>query len=340
LVVDPARLSQELYFFSWTDYIDPTILEDFEAEYGVRVIMDLFDANETMIPKIRAGNSGYDVVVPSDYAVQSMVAEGLLAPLDKNLLPNVTHLNEDNLDLYFDPGNQYSLPYFWGVTGIAYNKTAFPTAPDSYAALFDPAQLAAINGKFTMLDDARETPGAALIFSGKSVNDQSPEAIAQAEQLLTQQKPFLAAYDSANVNLKLATEEITIAHAWSGAAAQALIGIEDKPGNSNIAFTIPKEGGVIWMDNLAVVHDSPNQYTAHVFINYLLRPEIAARNADYVLYITPNASAEELLDQGTLDVYNAGFRPDAATLERLQWIERSGNADVVFSELWTRVLNN
>jgi spermidine/putrescine transport system substrate-binding protein len=335
-----AAAPTTLRLFTWTDYIDPALAEEFEKEFNVDLVIDLYDANEVMIPKIRAGNSGYDLVVPSDYAVQSMVKENLLAPLDKAKLTNLSNIDPELLDLYFDPGNAYSVPYFWGVTGIAYNKSKFAAAPDSWAALFDPATLQKYqdeNMAFTMLDDARETPGAVLVYQGKPINDTDAASLAAAQQVLIDQKPFVSAYDSANVNLKLATEEIVIAHAWSGAAAQALVGIEDKPGNPNIAFIVPKEGGTIWMDNMAIVNDSPNKDMAHTFIDFMLRPEIAARNADYVLYITPNKAAEALLDQATKDIYAAGFKPDSETLKRLQWIERSETTDTAFADLWTQV---
>lgn len=337
LQVDTSKLSKQLNLFTWTDYTSPEVLAEFEKEYGVKVIVDLYDANESMIPKISAGNSGYDIVVPSDYAVQSMIQDKLLAPLDKTLLPNLRHIDPNNLNLYFDPGNVYSVPYFWATTGIAYNKKFFPTPPDSWSVLFDPAQLASIKGKFTMLDDPRETPGAALIFNGNSINDTDVNDLKQVEALLKAQKDYVSGYDSANVNLKLATEEIVIAHAWSGMAAQAIAGIEDKPGNSNIAFVIPKEGGTIWQDNLAIVADSPNQYTANVFINFMLRPDVAARNTDFVLYLTPNKDARALLAQKTRDLFATGIEPDAATRQRLQWIERNDKTDTAFSDLWTQV---
>lgn len=337
LQVDRSRLSKELFLFNWTDYIDPSILEDFEKEYGVKVTQDVFDSNETMLPKIRAGNSGYDIVVPSDYAVKIMVQDKLIVPLDKSLLPNLKHIDPANLDLYFDKGNAYSVPYFWGTTGIAYNKKVFPTAPDSWAALFEPANLEAVRGKFTMLDDPRETPGAVLVYKNKSINATDAADLQVVEQVLKDQKPFVSAYDSSNVNLKLATEEIVIAHAWSGMVAQAINGIGDKPGNPDIAFVIPKEGGTIWQDNLAIVADSQNQYTAHVFINFLLRPAIAARNTDYVLYLTPNKDARPLLAQKTRDTYASGVEPDAETMKRLQWIERNEQTDTAFADLWTQV---
>ncbi len=348
LQVDRSQLSDELFLFNWTDYIDPSVLEDFEKEYGVRVTVDLYDANEKMIPKISTGNSGYDIVVPSDYAVQMMIQDNLLAPLDKNLLPNLKHIDPAHLNLYFDPGNSYSVPYFWGTTGIAYDKTNplfATTPPDSWADLFDPQILQTyppspadrLPKQVSMLEDPRETPGAALVYLGKSINSTDPADLQAAEELLTTQKPYLAVYDSANVNLNLANGDIVIAQAWSGMAAQAIAGIGDKPGNPNIAFVIPKEGGTIWQDNMAIVADSPNKYTAHVFINFMMRPDIAARNANYVLYLTPNRDARSLLDQKTKDIYAAGIEPDAETMKRLQWIERNEQTTTAFADLWTRL---
>ena len=335
--IDRTKLASELYFYNWSDYIDPETLELFEQEYGVRVIYDTYDANEDMIAKVRAGNSGYDIVVPSDYAVQIMVDEELIQPLDKSLLTNLGSMNTNYLGVYFDPENRYSVPYLLGLTGIAYNSEFFPNGVDSWSALFDPANLSAIQGKFSMLEDERETPGAALKFLGQSLNTTDAALLQQAQELLIAQKPFLAAYNSADVNRKLASGEYVIAHAWSGMAMQSRNGLGDEfSGNPAINFIIPKEGGTIWMDNLVILNDSPNAYTAHVFINFLMRPEIAAQNAGYVGYITPNADAVPLLPQEVQDLYAAGFAPNDELLKRLEWIKRSAES-VAFTDLWTVV---
>lgn len=335
--VDRSRLARELYFYNWSDYINPEILTQFEEEYGVRVIVDIFDSNEDMIAKIRAGNSGYDVVAPSDYAVQIMALDDLVAPLDQALVPNMQYLDPGLLNKYFDPDNAISLPYLYGLTGIAYNRTFFPEGITSWSVLFDPAQLPDLRGRFSMLDDERETPGAVLKYLGASINATDPAILAQVEALLIAQKPFLASYNSSDVNRRLASEEFILAHAWSGAAMQARTGLGDEfSGNPNIEFVIPDEGGAIWMDNLVILRESPNAYTAHVFINFLLRPDVAAANADYVGYLTPNEAAIPLLSQEVRDLYAAGFAPDDAMLERLEWIERDEDT-VVFTELWTRV---
>lgn len=339
--VDTTRLSQELHVYNWADYIDESILEDFEKEYGVSVVVDIFPSNEEMIAKVKAGSSGYDIVFPSDYAVQQMSSQNLLATLDKSLLPNLAHLDPGLLNKYFDEGNVYSLPYMYGISGIAYNKQALAdlgvAEPDSWAALFDPAQAEKYAGKFSMLDDERETIGAALKYLGKSLNDTDPASLKQAEELLVAQKPLLAAYNSSDVNRKLAGGEYVIAHCWSGDAMQARNGLgEEFPGNADIAFVMPKEGGMIWMDTIAILADSPNAYTAHVFIDYLMRPEIAARNTEYIGFLTPNKDAVPMLSDEIKQLYAAGFAPSEEMYARLEWAVRD-DSSTTFSDVWTVV---
>lgn len=337
LEVDKSKLAKELHVYNWSDYVDPQVITDFEQEYGVKVTMEVYDNNEDMIAKIRPGNSGYDIVVPSDYAVDIMASEKLIAKLDKSLLPNFSHLKPEILNLYYDKGNLYSVPYNYGLTGIAYDKSKFPTPPDSWAVVFEPAQAEKIKGQFSMLDDEREVPGAALHFLGKSMNDTDPADLAKAAEILEAQRPFVAAYDTSGFSRKLASGEYVLAHAYNSNALQARVGIEgDFSGNPNIGFMIPKEGGTIWQDNLCIVADSPNQYTAHVFINYLMRPEVAVKNTEYNLGLTPNADAEKLLDPNILELYKEGFAPDDAALKRLEWIERNDKT-VAFTDLWTQV---
>jgi spermidine/putrescine transport system substrate-binding protein len=335
--VDRSKLSAELYFYNWTDYIDPAILDDFEAEYGVKIIQDNFDANEDMIAKVRAGGSGYDIASPSDYAVETMWREGLLQELDKSMIPNMVHIDEGLMNKYFDEGNKYSVPYMYGITGIAYNKSIISGTPDSWSLLFDLATAEQYKGQFSMLDDEREVPGAALKYFGYSLNETNPEAMQKVQDLLIAQKNLVAAYNSSDVNRKLASGEYVLAHAWSGQAMQARNGLGDEfAGNDDIGFFIPKEGGMIWMDNLVVLKDSPNAYTAHVIINYLLRPDVAAKNTDYIGYLTPNKDAIELLDPTVRALYAEGFSPDAEVIKRLEWAVRN-ESTAVFSDVWTAV---
>ncbi len=326
-----------LYLYNWGDYIDPELVEEFQAEAGVQVVVATFATNEAMIAKVRAGGSGYDIVVPSDYAVQVMVAESLLAPLDRAQLSNYGNLDPALLGLYFDRENIYSVPYLYGTTGIAYSRQVFPAGVDSWAALFDPAQLEAVRGQASMLDDEREAPGAALHYLGASLNATDRALLDQARELLLAQKPFLAAYNSGNFQRLLASGEYVLAQAYSGDALLARRGLEDEfSGNPDIAFVIPQEGGTIWMDNLAILADSPNIAAAHRFVDFMLRPAIAARNAEYVGFLTPNIAAREQLSDELKALYAEGFAPDDATYARLEWIERSAGSEV-FSELWAEV---
>ncbi|NBU64982.1 MAG: spermidine/putrescine ABC transporter substrate-binding protein, partial [Chloroflexia bacterium] len=335
--VDKSKLAAELHVYNWTDYIDPALLTAFEKEYGVKVIVDNYDQNEDMIAKVRAGGSGYDIVVPSDYAVDIMWRAGLLQELDKSLLPNIVHNEPTLLNKYFDEGNKYSVPYMYGITGIAYNKKTFPTPPDSWATLFDVANAEKYKGQFSMLDDEREVPGAALRYLGFSLNETDPAAMKKAQELLIAQKPFLAAYNSSDVNRKLASGEYVMAQAWSGQAMQARNGLGDSfAGNPDIGFVMPKEGGMIWMDNMTILKDSPNAYTAHVFMNYMMRPEVAAQNTSYIGYLPPNKDAIPLMDQKVRDLYAEGFSPDAEVMKRLEWAVRNEKTKI-FSDVWTAV---
>jgi spermidine/putrescine transport system substrate-binding protein len=329
---DKSQLAEQLNFFNWADYIDEEIFTQFEAECGVKVVQDIYSTNEDMIAKIQAGNSGYDLIIPSDYAVEILINADLLAELDKANIPNIKNLNPDNMGLYYDPENKYTLPYQWGTTGIAYNITAFPDGPpDSWAALFEPEQLCEHSGFASMLDDERETIGAALKYLGYSYNDTDPAHQEEAKNLLLAQKECLAGYNSDNFNQTLAAEEVLIAHAWSGSVALA------RSENPNISYVIPKEGGVIFQDNLAIPKDAPNKYTAEIFINYLLAPDIGAQLSNYIYYFTPNKEAEPLLDEEYFQLLQeCNMLVDKETLGRLEWIKRDEQS-IIFSDTWTAV---
>jgi len=328
---DTTQLSESINMFNWGDYMDDDILTQFAEECGVKVVQDIFSTNEDMIAKIQAGNSGYDIVVPSDYAVDIMIKNNLLAELNKENIPNITNLNPNQMGLYYDPENKYSLPYQLGTTGIAYNTQYFDTPPDSWAVLFETEQVCEHSGFVSMLDDERESIGAVLKYLGYSYNDTDPAHQEEAKALLLAQKECLAGYNSDNFNQTLAAEEIVIAHAWSGGAALA------RAENENIAFVIPKEGGAIWMDNVAIPIDAPNQYTAEIFINYLLEAEIGGQLTNYIYYFTPNKAAEAYLDEEYFQILESGGMTLQDTdYERLDWIKRDENS-IIFSDTWTAI---
>lgn len=329
---DPDQLSEDLNIFNWADYMDPEIMTQFEEECGVAVTQDIYSSNEDVIAKLLAGNSGYDMIFPSDYAVDILASEGLLAEIDKSNIPNIENLNPDLMGLYYDQDNTYSLPYQWGTTGLAYNTTAFPDGPpESWAAIFEADQVCQNSGFVSMLDDERESIGAALLYLGYSYNETDPEAHQQAEELLKAQKECLAGYESDNFDDALAGEEVVLAHAWSGGTALA------RDENENIAYTIPQEGGSIWMDNMVIPVDAPHKYTAEIFMNYILDPEIGAQLTNWTYYFTPNQAAEPLLDDYYFSLLESGgMLVDDETRETLQWIERDDDT-IIFSDTWTAV---
>lgn len=328
---DPDKLSDVLRFFNWADYMDEDIMTQFEEACGVKVTQDIYSSNEDLIAKLQAGNAGYDLVIPSDYAVQILISGGLLRPLDMESIPNVANIDPALMGMYYDPDNTYSIPYQWGTTGIAYNVTAYPDGVDSWAALFDPEQVCEQRGFASMLDDERESIGAVLKYLGYSYNDADPDHQAQARDVLLAQKECLAGYNSDNYNQTLAAEEVMIAHAWSGGTALA------RSENENVVFVIPNEGGAIWMDNMAIPADAPNPYTAEIFINYLLDAEIGAQLSNYTYYFTPNTAAQPLLDSYYFDLLESGgMNVDDEIRARLEWIVRDDQS-IIFSDTWTAV---
>ncbi len=328
---DTSKLGDSLHIFSWADYIpeedDNNILADFEEACGVKVTLDTYPSNEDMAAKIRAGNSGYDIIVPSDYMIDILKTENRLLKLDQSVLTNLKNLDPNQRGLYYDPNNEYSVPYQYGMTGIAYDTTKVSPAPDSWASLFDTTQLSAYENRASMLDDEREGVGAALRYLGFSYNSTNPDELAKAQAVLEAEKPLLAGYDSENVQNTLSSGEVVIAQAWNGQASLA------KAENPNIAWILPKEGGAIWQDNLAIPSDAPQPYTAHVFINNMLDASIGARITDYTGFLTPNAASLALLSDETRALQ---FTPSDDMRKRLEWIERKGDS-ALYGDVWTAV---
>lgn len=328
---DPSRLDDELNLFTWADYwpeeSENDVIGDFEEACGVEVTLTTYPSNEELAAKLRAGNSGYDLIVPSDYMVDTLAQEGRLLKLDKAQLPNMANLDPAQMGLYYDPNNDYSVPFQYGMTGIGYNSAELESPPESWAALFEPAQFEAYAQQFSMLDDEREVIGAALKYRGFSVNSTDPAELEQARQVLEQQKCSLSSYDSESYTQGLAAGEILMAHAWNGNTSLA------RSENPDIDWIVPSEGGVIWQDNLAIPADAPHPYTAHVFINNVLDGQIGARITNFTYYLTPNAASEPLLDA---EVKELQYYPTPELRERLEYIERKGDPRL-YSDIWTQI---
>ena len=322
---DQSQLAEEIFLYNWSDYLDPAIKDQFQAECGVTVTETNYDSNETLLATLQAGGGEYDLVVPSDYMVQVLVSEGMLMELDYSVIPNIQHMDEVNLNTYFDPEQKYTVPYFWGTSGFAVDTSVVSDYTDSWSMLFDPNS--PYCGQISMLDDQRETLGAALMYLGYPINDTDPAHLEEAKNLLIEQSKCVKAYDSETNGDLLVAGETALGHIWTGAYIVA------KAEKESLEYVIPKEGCTIWQDNLAIPVDAPNAYTAMVFINYLSDPEIAAQNAEYVGYASPNTAAKEMIDPSMLS--ETIYPTDPEITSRLQWIEDVGDALELYDRVWT-----
>lgn len=320
---------QELHLFIWANYIDPEVYQLFEQEFGVRVIEENFDSNETLRTKLQAGVTGYDIIVPSDYTVEVLIKQGLLAELNLSQIPNFQHISQRFRGLYYDPQNRYSIPYLWGTTGIGYNAQKIETPPTSWADLFDPARLERYRDRVSMLDDPRETIGAALKYLGYSVNSTDLAALEAAKELLRAQKPYLARYDSETYDDFLLTGDLVLAHGWSGEFAKARLE------NPDIRYVIPQEGGVIWADNLAIPKGSQRIDLAHTFIDFLLRPQINAKIVNFLRYPSTNEAAQAYILPEIVN--DPAIYPPEEIVEKLEWIKDLGEATALYEAVWDEI---
>ena len=328
---DASQLSDSVSFYNWGDYIDPDVLATFEEECGVDVIYDTFSSNEDLLAKLQGGASGYDLIVPSDYMVDIMIQLGLLKELDHAHIPNMTNINANFLDQPYDPGNVYSVPYLWGVAGIGYDADKVTTPPTSLAALFDPAQAEQYAGKISLLNDSRETIGAALKYLGYSMNSTDPAQLEEAKQVLLAVKPFVLTFDSDTYSDIVVSGETVISHGWNGGFATAIAENPDR----NFAFVIPEEGLTLFIDNLAIPASAPNAYTAEVLINFLHEPDIAAKISEAVLYASPNDAAVELLPDEIKN--NSGIYPPQEALANTEYLNDVGEATQLSERIWTEI---
>ncbi len=294
-----------LNVYNWSDYIAEDTIAEFEKRTGIKVNYDVFDSNEVLETKLLAGKTGYDVVVPSASFLERQIKAGVFMKLDPSKLPNLSNMDGDIMQrvALHDPGNEHSVPYLWGTTGIGYNpdkvKAALGTDTiDSWSMIFDPANAAKLKDcGLTMLDAPAEVFDSALIYLGKDPNSESEEDLAAAEQLIMGIRPYVRYLHSSQYINDLANGEICVALGWSGDILQAQARGAEAETPVNVSYTIPKEGAIIWFDMLAVPADAPHPDNAHQFINYLMEPAVIAAVSDYVAYANGNAASFELIDE-------------------------------------------
>jgi spermidine/putrescine transport system substrate-binding protein len=317
---------KELNLYNWADYVAKTTIPGFEKQTGIQVTQDYFSSNEELLAKLRAGGTGYDVIVPSDYMVAVMIKSDVLQPLDKSKIPNFKNIGEDFRGLPYDQDNEYSVPYQWGTTGILYNKKEIGQLEDNW----EPMWSTEFSGEIGMLNDERETPGAALYKLGYSVNATEDEQLAEAEAQLKKQKPLLRGYFDSTQNRPLVLNgDLLLGHVFSGDAFLALSQDDD------LDYIIPKPAATRWTDNMAIPAGAEHPDNAHKFINYILDAKVGAALSNYTYFNTPNEAALPMIDEALKNL--PGYQLGPEVFDRLQVIEDVGEATRKYSRLFTEV---
>lgn len=328
--------ANQLYVYNWGEYIDESVIEEFEEETGIEVVYDLFETNEEMYPVIEAGAVRYDVVCPSDYMIQKMAENGLLAEINFDNIPNLSQIDPIYLERSksFDPENKYSVPYTWGTVGILYNteriKELGVPAPTKWSDLWDERY----RGEILMQDSVRDAFMVALKMRGYSMNSTDPEELAQARDLLIQQKPLVQAYVVDQVRDKMIGGEAAVGVIYSG--EMLYIQEESAGADFTLEYVVPEEGTNIWIDSWVIPANARNKENAEKWINFLCRPDIAKKNFDYITYSTPNKGAYEMLDDELKN--NQALFPDVNQMANSEVFQYLGDeADSLYNEMWKEV---
>ncbi len=311
--------------YIWTNYLPDEVVRDFERRTGIDAQIDTYASNEALLEKLQSGVADYDLVVPSDYMLKILVPQGLVRPLDLARLRHRASLDPRFLDQKYDPGNRHSLPYLWGTTGIGYDRRKLGEVT-SWGALFDPKNA----GRILMLDDEREAFGAALRLDGRSINERDPRALERAAARLKDQKRLVRTYNSADFANLLAAGDVDLAEGYNGELAKVV-----EKDRTRLAYVVPREGGTLWIDNLAIPKNARHLDTAYALLDYLLEPAVAAQIVAGVRYASPNKDALPLIPKDIRD--DPAIYPPKAVLDRCELIEDLGPTTTLIDRLWTEI---
>ncbi|WP_412064579.1 polyamine ABC transporter substrate-binding protein [Rhizobium sp. SYY.PMSO] len=330
--------------YNWSDYIDNSILEDFTKETGIKVVYDTFDQNETLETKLLAGKTGYDVVVPTAYFLQRQIKAGVFQKLDKSKLPNLSNMWDtvQQRIATYDPGNQYAIDYMWGTSGVGYNvdkvKQILGTdaAPD-IDVIFDPKLAAKFKDcGIYVLDSPTDVIPAALRYLGLDPNSTKQEDFKKAEDLLTAIRPFVRKFHSSEYINALANGDICIAFGYSGDVLQARNRAAEAKNGVNIGYSIPTKGAQMWFDVMAIPADAPHVEEAHIFLNYIMKPEVIAKASDATTYANGNKASQQFVSKDVLD--DPAVYPTDEVREKLftltPWDSKTQR---LATRLWTKV---
>lgn len=314
-----------LHVYNWADYLAPQLIDRFEKQYQCKIVIDTFDSNEAMYAKLKAGATGYDVLFPSSYMVALLKRENLIQPIDHSLIPNLSNIDSTYLNIVYDPKMEYSVPYAVSITGVAYLRNRVPDIRFSWSVFAGKD----LKGRMTMLDDMRETIGAALKFLGYSLNTRNEQELQKARNVVLEWKRNLAKFENEQYKTGIASEEFFVVHGYSGDIFQIM------GENPNVDFFVPEEGASLAMDEMVVTQNSKQVRLAHAFINFLLDPHNAAENIAFINYLCPNQAAYPLLDE-SLRRHPVLF-PPKSILSRCEVIEDLGEDNVKYTRIWDEI---
>jgi putrescine transport system substrate-binding protein len=332
-----------LHVYNWSDYIAEDTIQNFEAQTGIKVTYDVFDSNDMLETRLLAGNSGFDVVVPSASFLERQIKAGVFQKLDKSQLPNLVHMDPDiqqRVALH-DPNNEHAVTYMWGTTGIGYNvdkvKKVLGDQPlDSLNQIFDPKEVAKLKDcGVSLLDAPDEILKLVLQWMGRDPNSQKDEDLTAAAEKLQLIRPYIRKIHSSQYIDDLANGELCVAIGWSGDILQARDRAEEAGQGVKIAYSIPKEGTVVWFDMLAIPADAKHPRNAHAFINYLMDPQVAANNSNFVNYANANKASFELLDAKVKDDPGVYPTPDVKA-KLFPSLAYSEQATATMARLWQK----
>jgi spermidine/putrescine transport system substrate-binding protein len=320
-----TRKIPELKIYTWADYFKPELLRRFEEERQCRIIIDTFESNESMYAKIKAGATGYDLLTPSSYFVKIMFNQGYLQPLDRSQLPNLKHVDADYLKIAMDPQMHHSVPYMLTNTGISYQKGKVANFIPSWK-MFNQT---ALKGRMTMLNDMRETIGAALKYLGYSLNSRNEKELEAARDVIIAWKKNLAKFESEQYKSGIASGEFLLVHGYSGDLLQV------QKENADIGFVIPMEGTSIACDDLVILKDSKASKLAYAFINFIHDPEIAAENTNFLSYVCPNQASYSKVDPVLRNNPAVFLSPEVKA--KCEVIDDLGQDTAKYNKIWDQI---
>lgn len=324
LVMAAPQNKGEVIVYNWSEYIPPDVIQDFTRETGIKVIYSTFESNEAMYAKVKLmGGQGYDIVVPSNYYLELMRQEKMLSEIDHDKIPNLKNLDPKFLNAPYDPGSQYSIPYMWGITGLAYNSKFVESGELlRWADLTNPK----FKGNIILSDDLRDTFSIGLKATGSSANSTHQAEIEKAFAWLCKLKPSVRVFDVTATKQALISEEVWVGPIWNG---DFLVAQQE---NEDLRFVFPEEGAFLWVDSFVILNGAPNKENAHIFINYMLRPEVAKRCIEEFMYSSPNLAGLNLLDEELRN--NPVLVPNEDVMSNAEWQGSVGSFLKIYEKYW------